>query len=147
MHLFNLLAALPLPAHLLPVQQELERVGVQIFYAPPPRAGVYGLYQPASKKLWVAPITEPLGILQRTFLHEAVHAAQACPSGVVKPLGVKTQLSPVVSRQIQFLLHSNYSHGQTAVEREAFEIQGRPDAVPLLLRVLQQRCRPQVQPR
>ena len=139
--LFNLFAALPLPAHLLPLQHELERVGVQIIYAPPPRAGVYGLYQPASKKLWVAPITQPLGILSRTFLHEAVHAAQACPKGVVKPLGVKSQLAPVVNRQIQYLLYANYSHGQTAVEREAFEIQGRPDAVQLLIRLIRQRCK------
>ena len=139
--LFSLLAALPLPAPLLPLQHELERVGVQIIYAQPPRAGVYGLYQSASKKLWVAPITQPLGILSRTFLHEAVHAVQACPSGVPRLLGVKTQLAPVLVRRIQYLLHANYSHGQTAIEREAFEIQGRPDAVQLLIRLIQQRCK------
>ncbi len=118
----------------------MQRIGVEVRFAPPPRAGAYGLYESGPRRLWVAPVTDPLGILRQTFIHEVVHAAQACPHGRVTPLGVSTVVSPVVAQSIQVLLYTSYSHGATPVEREAFEIQGRPDAVPLLLKQIKKRC-------
>lgn len=136
-----LLLAIPsLPPDLVPLQDALERSGVDVRLAVPPKAGVYGLYQPRARRLWVAPVTRPLGIFRRTFLHEAVHAAQSCPSGVPSVMGVVTQPSAVVARRIQLLLSSNYSPHHTAVEKEAFEIQGRSDAIPLLIQLLSKRC-------
>ena len=78
--------------------------------------------------------------LSRTLTHEAVHAAQSCPTGVPELIGVRTDLPPVIQRRIQFLLYSRYGHGVSAIEREAFEIQSRTDAVPLLTRLLAERC-------
>ena len=118
----------------------MQRLGVEVRFAPPPRAGAYGLYETGPRRLWVAPVTEPLGILRQTFIHEVVHAVQACPNGRVSLLGVNTVVSPVVAQSIQVLLYTSYSHGATPVEREAFEIQGRADAVPLLLKQFKKRC-------
>ena len=129
-----------LPPDLTPLLQALQRNGVEVRIAPPPRAGVYGLYESGPRRLWVAPITDPLGILRQTFIHETVHAVQACPKGRVSQLGVNTVVSPVVAQSIQVLLYTSYSHGATPVEREAFEIQGRADAVPLLLKQFKKRC-------
>ena len=129
-----------LPPDLVPLLQALQRNGVEVRFAPPPRAGAYGLYESGPRRLWVAPITDPLGILRQTFIHETVHAVQACPKGQVTLLGVNTVVSPVVAQSIQVLLYTSYSHGATPVEREAFEIQGRADAVPLLLKQFKKRC-------
>jgi hypothetical protein len=134
------LLAVDLPPDLIPLLQALQRNGVEVRFAPPPRAGAYGLYESGTRRLWVAPVTDPLGILRQTFIHEVVHAVQACPHGNVSLLGVNTVVSPVVAQSIQALLYTSYSHGATAVEREAFEIQGRPDAVPLLLAQFKMRC-------
>ena len=129
-----------LPPDLTPLLRALERNGVEVRFAPPPRRGAYGLYEAGPRRLWVAPVTEPLGILRQTFIHEVVHAVQACPRGHVSLLGVNTVVLPVVAQSIQALLYTSYSHGVTPVEREAFEIQGRTDAVPLLLKQFKKRC-------
>ena len=124
----------------MPLLRAMQRNGVEVRFAPPPLAGAYGLYESGPRRLWVAPVTEPLGILRQTFLHEVVHAVQACPKGRLTLLGVNTAVSPVVAQSIQALLYTSYSHGATAVEREAFEIQGRTDAVQLLLGQIKKRC-------
>lgn len=129
-----------LPADLQPLHRLLIDVGVDVRFASPPQRGAYGLYQPRFRRLWVSPLTKELGILRHTFIHEAVHAAQACPSQVLSPLGISTTLSPVVRQRVRLLLHTHYSHRHTALEKEAFEIQGRPDAVPLLIKQMQKRC-------
>ena len=129
-----------LPPDVTPLLRALQRNGVEIRFAPAPVAGVYGLYESGPRRLWVAPITDPLGILRQTFIHETVHAVQACPNGRVSVLGVNTVVSPVVAQSISALLYTSYSHGATPVEREAFEIQGRPDAVQLLLGQFKKRC-------
>ena len=59
--------------------------------------------------------------MRQTVLDEAVHAAQSCPSGRLTPLCWSAQLNPVV-------------------EREAFMLQGQRDAVPKLVKAIQQRC-------
>ena len=131
---------LDLPPDLAPLLQALQRNGVEVRFAPSPRVGAYGLYESGPRRLWVAPITYPLGILRQTFIHETVHAAQACPYGHVSMLGVNTVVSPVVAQSIQALLYTSYSHGATPIEKEAFEIQGRTDAVQLLLKQFKKRC-------
>tara|TARA_B100002051_G_scaffold104418_1_gene99709 strand:- start:60 stop:467 length:408 start_codon:yes stop_codon:yes gene_type:complete len=128
------------PAELRPLDAELRRHGFDVKLKRPPVKGVYGLYQPKKRRLWVAPITRDLGIFRQTYLHEAVHAAQSCPNGRLSLLGVTTQLKPVIRLRVQQMLYSHYSHRQSALEREAFEIQGRPDAVSLLISQLRQRC-------
>lgn len=138
------LAPLPLsalPADLQPLVRGLAQHGFIVKLAVPPVRGVYGLYEARLRRIWVAPITFELGIARQTFLHEAVHAVQSCPSGVVAPLGWKLPLAPVVRQQIGGILTTAY-HGNKAAEQEAFALQGQPDAVPRLLTALRQRCAP-----
>ena len=70
-----------LPAELRPRDAELRRHGFDVKLKRPPVKGVYGLYQSAPRRLWIAPVTRELGIFRQTYLHEAVHAAQSCPHG------------------------------------------------------------------
>lgn len=133
---------IPLPPDLQQLVSALRQEQIEVRFEVPPKRGSYGLYSSSQRKIWVSPVTHDLGIFRQTLVHEAVHAAQGCATGVVQPLGIKTPLTPVVDRRIRFLLHSSYSHHDTAVEREAFEIASRRDAIPLLLRELNQRCRP-----
>ncbi|QEY31288.1 hypothetical protein EVJ50_02530 [Synechococcus sp. RSCCF101] len=138
------LATLPtgLPEDLSRLVRALEGHGFEVRFAPPPRRGVYGLYESGSRRLWVAPVTIPLGIARQTLIHEATHAVQSCPSGRLSPIGVTVSLNPVVEREISAILLKSYRHsGNRAVEREAFHLQGQPDAVPILLRAMEQRCR------
>lgn len=64
-----------------------------------------------------------LGIARQTLLHEAAHAAQSCPDRVLRPIGWRLPLSPLI-------------------EREVSAVQGQADAVALIVRALDQRCRP-----
>ena len=129
-----------LPAELRPLDAELRRHGFDVKLKRPPIKGVYGLYQSGPRRLWVAPITRELGIFRQTYLHEAVHAAQSCPDRRLSLLGVETKLQPVIRLRVQQMLYSHYRPRQSALEREAFEIQGRPDAVALLISQLRKRC-------
>lgn len=136
------LAPLPLgalPADLLPLVRELQRHGFEVKLAVPPVRGVYGLYQARERRIWVAPITFELGIARQTFLHEATHAVQSCPNGVVAALGWQLPMAPVVRQQIGGILTTSYL-GNKATEQEAFVLQGQPDAVPRLLAALGKRC-------
>ena len=83
-----------LPADLNPLIQALQSKGFNVRIALPPVRGSYGLFQAKSKTLWISPLTIPLGIVRQTVLHEAVHAAQSCPSGRLTPLGWSAQLNP-----------------------------------------------------
>ena len=130
-----------LPAELRPLARDLQRHGVQLRLAPPPAAGAYGQYVPASRSLWVAPIAFDLGIGRPTFLHEAVHAVQSCPSGRLTPIGGQLRLKPVVSQEIGGILTNNYHHGNRLLEQEAFGLQGQPDAVARISAALHARCR------
>ncbi len=129
-----------LPADLNPLIQALQSKGFSVRIALPPVRGSYGLFQAKSKTLWISPLTIPLGIVRQTVLHEAVHAAQSCPSGRLTPLGWSAQLNPVVEREISGILLRSYHHGDRALEREAFMLQGQRDAVPKLVKAIQQRC-------
>ena len=125
---------------LQPLVGALQSKGFTIRISLPPVRSSYGLYQSKSKTLWISPLTFPLGISRQTFLHEAVHAIQSCPSGRLTPLGWSISLNPVVEREISAILLRSYHHGNRALEQEAFFIQGQKDAVPRLIQDLNKRC-------
>jgi hypothetical protein len=129
-----------LPADLQPLVKELQTRGFQIRIALPPMRQAYGLYQARTRILWLSPLTFELGIARQTFLHEAVHAVQSCPSGTLSPIGWRFQLPLVVDREISGILTTRYHHGNRALEQEAFGLQGQTDAVPLLREALKRRC-------
>lgn len=135
-----------LPAGLAPelrsLARELERYGFRLRWAPPPATRAYGQFVPASRTLWVAPIAFELGIGRQTFLHEAVHAVQSCPSGRLTPIGWSLRLDPVVRQEIGGILTTGYHHGSRLLEQEAFALQGQDDAVARLRAALKARCRP-----
>ena len=130
-----------LPAELQPLVRELRQRGFTVLLQAPPRRGIYGLFEAKSKTLWVAPVAFELGIGRQTLLHEAVHAAQSCPRGVLTPIGWRVTLAPVVEQEIGGILTTRYGHGNLAVEREAFGLQGQVDAVSKLITALRQRCK------
>jgi len=130
-----------LPPELRSLARDLERYGFRLRWAPPPAARAYGQYVPASRTLWVAPIAFDLGIGRQVFLHEAIHAAQSCPTGVLQPLGWSVRLNPVVEQEISGILTTRYHHGNRQLEREAFSVQGHPDAIGRVIAALKQRCR------
>jgi len=84
-----LLVTLPagLPEDLSHLVRALERHGFDARFAPPPRRGVYGLFQSASRTIWVAPVTIPLGIARQTLIQEATHAVQMLPIQTAGPVG------------------------------------------------------------
>lgn len=132
-----------LPADLQPLLRALQRHGFRLRIALPPARRAYGQYEPASRTLWLSPLSFELGIARQTFLHEAVHAVQSCPDGkVLRPIGWTLPLPPVVRQEISGVVLNGYGFHSRVLEQEAFALQGQPDAVPRLLRALTQRCRP-----
>jgi hypothetical protein len=130
------------PAELQPLVTALRRHRFSIRIEPPPRRGAYGQFDPARRTLWIAPITAELGIARHTLLHEAAHAAQSCPDGVLRPIGWQLPLSPLIEREISALTLRNYGAQQRLLEQEAFAVQGQSNAVALIVRALDQRCSP-----
>lgn len=132
----------PVPADgdLAALVATLRQRGFQVRFEPPPARGAYGQFVPASRTLWVSPLAFELGIGRQTVIHEAVHAAQSCPGGPLAPIGWRFSLVPAVERQIAYLLTSSYHHGSLVLEREAFGMQGQPDAVERVIAALRQRC-------
>lgn len=129
-----------LPADLQPLIQALHTKGFKVLIALPPVRGSYGLFQSKNKTLWISPVTFPLGIARQTFLHEAVHAIQSCPSGRLTPVGWQVSLNPVVEREISAILLKSYHHTNRALEQEAFFLQGQKNAPSMLMKALKKRC-------
>ena len=113
-----------LPAELQPLKRSLEQQDFQVKLAIPPVRGAYGVFRSSDKTIWIAPVTIPLGIVRQTFLHEAAHAVQSCPTGVLSPIGWDIQVEPAIEREITAILLSRYTHANSALEREAFFLQG-----------------------
>jgi hypothetical protein len=129
-----------LPADLQPLVRELQRFGFRLQISAPPLRGAYGLFEAGSRRIWIAPISFELGIARQTFLHEAVHAVQSCPTGKVTAIGWRLPpMPPVVRQEIGGILTTRYHHHRLA-EQEAFYLQGQPDAVPRLMEALRRRC-------
>ena len=114
--------------------------GFEIRFELPPTKGVYGQFDRKTRTLWISPIAFELGIARHTFLHEATHAAQSCPSGVLTPIGWELPLEAVVRNEIAGITYMHYSSVDQVLEREAFALQGQPNAVNLLIKALEQRC-------
>lgn len=130
-----------LPPELMPVLRALKSHGFQVRIALPPARQAYGQYEPASRTLWLSPLSFELGIARQTFLHEAVHAVQSCPDGkVLRPIGWTLPLQPVVRNEISGVLFNAYGAQSRVLEQEAFALQGQPDAIPRLLQALAKRC-------
>ncbi|MEI6032019.1 MAG: hypothetical protein WCQ20_12785 [Synechococcaceae cyanobacterium ELA739] len=130
-----------MPERLRPLAQALQRYGFKVTMAPPANRRNYGEFVLRTRTLWIAPLSFELGIGTQVFLHEATHAVQSCPHGVLTPVGWKLPLAPVVAQEIGGILVNNYQHGNLVLEQEAFALQGQIDAIPRLLKALAQRCR------
>ena len=138
--LIFLSAPQPLPADLMALQRALQDHGFEVRFVHPPVPKAYGLFRASERVLWVSPMSFALGIGRQTFLHEAVHAVQSCPAGVMQPIGWSIQLTPLLQREISGILTTRYHHGNRQLELEAFSLQGQADAVPKLLQALRERC-------
>jgi len=129
------------PAELMPLVRSLRDAGYRVLFAPPPIQGAYGATHARKKIIWLSPITVDLGIARHVLVHEAVHAAQGCPAGRLRPIGWSYPLPRTVDREMSGLLYRNYPHAKHEVEREAFMMQSHPKAFPLIAAALKQRCR------
>ena len=129
------------PDNLVPLVNVLRDVGYQVYFSNPPIAGAYGATNARQKKVWVAPISVDMGIARQVLIHEAVHAAQACPNGVYKPIGWNVSLPRSVELTIKQILFSKYRRKNFAVEREAFYMQSHPQAFNEVSKELIKRCK------
>ena len=128
------------PADLLSLVNALKRAGYRVLLEQPPIPGAYGATNSRKKMIWVAPISIDLGIAKQTLIHEAVHAAQGCPTGKMTEVGWTTELTNAVDREIVGILYRNYPHAKFRLEREAFGMQANPKAFALISQALRQRC-------
>lgn len=138
-------AASPLPAvglapDLQAVVDELEFHGFQVSFAEAPNPRVWGLFLSSTKTLWVTPAAFHSGANRQTFLHEAAHAAQSCPSGLLTLIGWKNPLPEAAESALQALLVSSYPPQARPLEAEARRLAERLDAPQQLLEALRRRC-------
>lgn len=134
-------AAPAFPAELQPLLAALKRARYEVKLEQPPQQGAYGMTDSRKRRIWIAPISIDLGIVRATLIHEAVHAAQGCPRGKLKPIGWSVDLDHKIEREISGLLYRGYPRGSFEVEREAFSMQSHPRAIAMLIAALNQRCR------
>ena len=126
---------------LLSLQQALLRHGFRIEVRQLP-GRAYGRFVSSQKLLEISPIVHELGIAQQVLLHEAVHAAQSCPSGKLTLIGIQRQADPAVESRIRYLLSNHYLQEHMSLEQEAFLVQGQDDAEALVVKALDERCQP-----
>ena len=128
------------PANLRPIAFALEQRGWTVLLKAPPRKGIYGMANSTKKTIWVHPITEAMGIMPQTLVHEAVHAVQACKTGKMTPLGYKPAVDYVVDRAVFNNLYRNYSSRKWDIEKEAFAIQAQPNRIALIMNLIEKYC-------
>ena len=129
-----------IPAALVPLVNVLKEVGYTVHFSKPPLAGAYGATDSRKKKIWLAPISVDMGIARQVLIHEAVHAAQACPNGNYEPIGWRVSLPRSVEVTIKEILCRKYRGKNLAVEKEAFYMQSHPQAFREISTALRQRC-------
>ena len=129
------------PPDLVPLVQALKKAGYKVMFSKPPVQGAYGATNAPKKIVWLAPITVDMGIARQALIHEAVHAAQACPKGKMMTIGWNYQLANTVDREIAGVLYRNYPHEKHDIEREAFTMQSHPQAFELITAELKKRCK------
>jgi hypothetical protein len=126
---------------LISLQQALLRHGFRIEVRQPP-GKAYGRFLSNQKLLEISPLVQELGITRPVLLHEAVHAAQSCPSGTLTLIGIQRRADPAVESRIRYLLSNHYRQEHMALEQEAFLVQGQDDAEALVVKALNERCQP-----
>ena len=131
---------LEVPADLKALGNALNQAGFKVLFEQPPRKDSYGLINTRQKTIWIAPITVEMGIFRSTYIHEAVHAAQSCPTGKLSPIGWDLTVDPAVSLAVKSILYRNYKPALFDIEREAFLMQGQTDAVKQVIGAIQERC-------
>ena len=117
----------------------LEEKGFKVIFEHPRESKAYGLFSSKEKILFISPLAYELGIGRSVLVHEAVHASQSCPSGVMSPVGWTLKVKPVVMRGITRVLTLSY-HKNQHLEREALMMQAQPDAIKRVKKALEQRC-------
>ena len=128
------------PFDLVPLVNVLRDAGYTVDFSNPPLAGAYGATDARKKKIWLAPISVDMGIARQVLIHEAVHAAQACPNGIYEPIGWKVSLPKSVEVTIKEILYRKYRRKNIAVEKEAFYMQSHPQAFREISQALRERC-------
>ena len=129
-----------IPKDLIPLVNVLSEVGYTVHFSKPPLAGAYGLTNARKKKIWLAPISVDMGIARQVLIHEAVHAAQACPNGTYEAIGWKVALPKSVEVKIKGILYKKYRRKNFDAEKEAFYMQSHPQAFMEISKALRQRC-------
>ena len=124
-----------------PLLELLREKGFVVKFQKPPKKGVYGLFNSKNKILWVSPLSFELGIGRQTLLHEATHAAQSCLYDSLTPIGWKLPISPLIKKEIKSLLYNRYDNKKYIIENEAFTLQSQKNAVTLLSKAINQRCK------
>ena len=126
---------------LKPLLDLLKNKGFHIKYEIPPKRGAYGLFQGKEKTIWISPISFELGIGRQTILHEATHAAQSCPNGLLSPIGWSLPVNQSIKNEIQANLLRNYDINQYTIEKEAFYLQSQKNGVELLIEAIKKKCK------
>lgn len=129
-----------IPSDLARLVRLLNSAGFRVLHSKPPIQGAYGATSIKTKTIWIAPITHDLGIFRQSLIHEAVHAIQGCRRGILEPVGWKIMLPNLIDREVAGIMYRNYPHAKHDIEREAFAIQGHPNALALLERSFRDRC-------
>ena len=122
------------------LRKSLSEAGYEVRIQKPPMEGAYGLVNKKSKTIWIAPISKEMGVFRTTFIHESVHAAQACKTGEFEPIGWNLEVDEAVRVSIESILYRRYPSNKFDIEREAFLMQGQPDAITRIQKVLKENC-------
>ena len=133
-------AEVVLPDDLNSLRRSLSEAGYEVKLQKPPMEGAYGLVNKKSKTIWIAPIAKQMGVFRTTFIHESVHAAQTCKTGEFEPIGWNLEVDEAVRVSIESILYRRYPSNKFDIEREAFLMQGQPDAITRIQRVLKENC-------
>ncbi len=122
------------------LRKSLSEAGYEVKIQKPPMEGAYGLVNKKLKIIWIAPIAKEMGLFRTTFIHESVHAAQACKTGEFEPIGWNLEVDEAVRVSIESILYRRYPSNKFDIEREAFLMQGQPDAITRIQKVLKENC-------
>ena len=128
------------PVDLVPLVNVLRDAGYTVHFSKPPLPGAYGAMDARKKTIWLDPISVDMGIARQVLIHEAVHAAQACPNGIYEPIGWTVSLPKSVEVTIKEILYRKYRRKNIAVEKEAFYMQSHPQAFREISKALRERC-------
>ena len=134
------IADVVLPEDLNSLRLSLSEAGYEVRIQKPPMEGAYGLVNKKSKTIWIAPIAKEMGVFRTTFIHESVHAAQTCKTGDFEPIGWNLEVDDAVRLSIESILYRSYPSNKFDIEREAFLMQGQPDAINRIQKVLNENC-------